>query len=177
MARYIRLSEGVTKGFEQDMVNALSVLGYKAMMDAYKRREFKHRTRNLHDSYGSAVFVKGRLLAKSKRYLGGVFSRAQDPYTHKTGRETLDDYFNNLVVDSKEGEIVLVVVAAMYYADYLESGYYGRGKKQRRKKQVISVAQDYIKQNYWSALSSVFKKYGIKEQPKTRVIAGRRLVK
>ena len=65
MSSYIRLSDGVKKGFEQDMVQALSTLGYYAMLDAYKKHSFKHRTRNLHDSYASAVYVNGTLIKKN----------------------------------------------------------------------------------------------------------------
>lgn len=162
--------------FVTDVVNALKTLGYYAMLDAYKKREFKHRTRNLHDSYGSAVFVNGRLWLNSKRYLGGIYSRKVDPNTKKTGRETLDEFFNTAKIEGKKDEAVLVVVAAMYYAEYLEDGTYGgKYKLLSPPIQVISVAQDYIQKNYWSALYKVYDKYGIKEPPEKRIIAGRDL--
>lgn len=179
------------KGFEQDMVKALSVLGYKAMMDAYKRREFKHRTRNLHDSYASAVYVRGKLIESSVRYIGGVLnlSKKIDPTTKKTGRETVDDWLHSHSFGQTGNEIVLVVIAAMFYAGILEAewqtGKRTELKKNKRKKRnptgnpdriiVISPAHEYINTHYQSALQKVFQKYGIKEKPVARVIKGEKL--
>lgn len=187
MARYIRLSDGVMKGFEQDMVKALSVLGYQAMMDAYKKREFKHRTRNLHDSYASAVYVRGKLIESSIRYIGGQLSRKEDPNTNKKGRQTVDDYLHSHKYGASNQEIVLVVIAAMYYAGILEAEWQTGAelKKNKRKRRnptgnpdriiVISPAREYINTHYQSALQKVYQKYGIKEKPVARVIKGEKL--
>lgn len=189
------------KGFEQDMVKALSTLGYYAMMDAYKRRGFKHRTRNLHDSYASAVYVRGKLIESSKRYIGASYSRKRDPKTKKTGRETVDDWLHSHSFGQTGDEIVLVVIAAMYYAGILESEWQTgkrarlkkkqedkekQKKKKKRKKRnptgyndriiVISPARDFINQHYHWFVYEVYKKYGMQNNvPTARIIKGEKL--
>lgn len=165
MAKNISFGEAIRDAFTKDSVKALSTLGYRAMMDAYAKRGFQHRTRNLHDSYGSAVYVDGVLIEDSIRYVGGILSRKVDPKTKKTGRETLDDYFRSHRFGATNHEIVVIVVAAMYYAGILES----------QNRYVITPARDYIDANWESAMASVFTKYGIKEKPKARVVKGDRL--
>lgn len=165
MAKNISFGEAIRDSFTKDSVKALSTLGYRAMMDAYAKRGFQHRTRNLHDSYGSAVYVDGVLIEDSIRYVGGILSRKVDPKTKKTGRETLDDYFRSHRFGATNHEIVVIVVAAMYYAGILES----------KSRYVITPARDYIDANWESAMASVFTKYGIKEKPKARVVKGDRL--
>lgn len=188
---YIPLRSGVKKGFEQDMVSALTTLGYYAMMDAYKKRTFQHRSRNLHDSYASAVYVNGVLNTSSIRYVGTQISNKVDHNTKKTGRQTVDDYLRSHSFGARNNEIVLVVVAAMYYAGILEAGGTKRvktgsatGPKTKRsvasrgpgeKFIVISPARDYINRNWWTAVYKVYDKYGLKDKPKARVIKGERL--
>ncbi len=173
MASYIRLSDGVKKGFEQDMVQALSTLGYYAMLDAYKKHTFQHRTRNLHDSYASAVYVNGKLIDSSIRYIGGQLSREVDHTTKKTGRQTVDDYLRSHSFGGANQEIVLVVIAAMYYARILEEGDKSTGSRGPGAKYiVISPARKYIDQHYWTAVYKVYDKYGIKDKPKAKVIKG-----
>lgn len=142
----------------RDYVQALSSLGYRAMLDAYGQRGFQHRTRNLHDSYGSAVYVDGVLQDKSIRYLGRVISRKVDSRTKKSGRDTLNDYFRSHKF-GKKNDIYLIVLAAMYYAEKLETG---RGL--RKKYIVISPAEDYIKKELPKIINEVNSKYGIKSQ-------------
>lgn len=176
MARYIRLSDGVKKGFEQDMVKALSVLGYYAMLDAYKKHTFTHRTRNLHDSYASAVYVNGKLIESSIRYIGGQLSRQYDPKTKKNGRQTVDDYLRSHKYGETNQEIVLVVIAAMYYAGILEKGDKNRGSRGPGAKYiVISPARKFIDQHYMDYVSKVYEQYGIKDKPKAKVIKGESL--
>lgn len=189
MARYIRLSDGVMKGFEQDMVKALSVLGYQAMMDAYKQRGFKHRTRNLHDSYASAVYVRGKLIESSVRYIGATYSRKRDPKTKKTGRETVDDWLHSHSFGQTGDEIVLVVIAAMYYAGILESEWQTGKRAELKKKHkdrnptsypdriiVISPARDFINQHYHWFVCKVYEKYGMQNLvPTARIIKGEKL--
>ncbi len=52
------------------IVDNLTLDGEKAIQTAYNRRGFKNRTYNLHDSYGSAVFVDGVLRRRTIRYAG-----------------------------------------------------------------------------------------------------------
>lgn len=173
---YIRLSDGVKKGFEQDMVAALTTLGYYAMMHAYGKRGFEHRTRNLHDSYASAVYVNGNLIESSIRYVGGAISKKVDHNTKKTGRQTVDEYLRSHRFGAKNNDIVLVVVAAMYYAGILEAG--GKGSASLGpgdKFIVISPAREYIDNGWWAAVYKVYNKYGIKDKPIAKVIKGERL--
>lgn len=151
---------------ERDIVRALSRLGVKAMNDAYAKKRFTRRTGNLEDSYGCAVFVRGKVVQSSIKYLGGnPISKKKDRNTHKTGRQTVRDYFLNWSYGKGQDEIVLVVIAAMYYAGILES----------QGRYVITPARDYVDANWESAMSTVYSKYGIKEKPKARVIKGERL--
>lgn len=173
---YIKLSDGIKKGFEQDMVAALTTLGYYAMMNAYGKHSFTHRTRNLHDSYASAVYVNGQLIESSIRYVGGVLSKQVDPTTKKTGRETVNDFLRSHRYGGANNEIVLVVIAAMYYAGILEAGDKNTGSRGPGQRYVvIAPAREYIDKNYWTAVYKVYDKYGIKDKPKARVIKGERL--
>lgn len=188
---YIRLSDGAKKGFEQDMVEALTTLGYYAMMDAYGKHSFTHRTRNLHDSYASAVYVNGKLIESSIKHLRGSIGFKRDHVTGKTGRETVLDYLHSHRYGAANNEIVLVVIAAMYYAGILEAGGMKRvktGNKEGPKTKlvstsrgpgdkyiVISPAKEYIDKNYWTAVYKVYDKYGIKDKPKAKVIKGESL--
>ena len=179
--------------FEQDMVRALKRLGYDAMMDAYAKRGFRHRTRNLHDSYASAVYVNGVLVKSSVKYIGNPLSREKDHLTGKNGRQTVKDYLGRISPGCKNGEIVLVVVAAMYYAGILESSW-NPGKRRKRKGEkeedrkdrrptgnqlriiVISPARQYIDKHYMEYVGAVYKKYGIKDKPKAIVIKGENIL-
>ena len=173
---YIKLGDAVVDKMTQELVQALSTLGYYAMMYAYKKHSFKHRTRNLHDSYASAVYVNGQLIERSIRYVGGVLSKKKDYKTKKSGRETVNDWLRSHSFGGKNNEMVLVVIAAMYYAGILESG--GKGSAPLGPGDrfiVISPAREYINKHYWTALHKVYNKYGIKEKPKARVIKGESL--
>ena len=175
--------------YTKNMVERLAVLGYKAMAYAYSKKSFKHRTRNLHDSYGSAVFVNGKLAFGSIRYFGGVYSRKADKVTKKTGRQTLDDFFQSYSGGAKNNEIQLVVIAAMYYAGILEAGGLPKRKttttKDGKKKRtpppsrgpgdryiVISPARDYISKHLPEVVAQVNAIHGLRATPKTRVMKG-----
>lgn len=176
--------------YTKNMVDGLKVLGYKAMAYAYgKKGNWKHRTRNLHDSYGSAVFVNGKLAADSIRYFGGVYSRKADKVTKKTGRQTLNDFFRTYSGGAKNNEIQLVVIAAMFYAGILEAGGFPKKKttttKDGKKKRtpppsrgpgdryiVISPARDYIDKHLPEVVAKVNAIHGLKAAPKTRVMKG-----
>ena len=194
-------------GIQKDMVLALAQLGHDAMLYAYKmgnRGEtsidetikegastamykrharskyksqvgrWKHRSYNLHDSFASAVYINGKLA--SVEYLGSPRSTKRDKKTGKTGRETVDDYLSSRSFGSRNKEIVLVVVAAMYYTGILEKG--GKSSMGPQDKFiVISPAERYIKKHYDEVIASIFNKYGIKTEPRTRVIQGEKLKK
>jgi hypothetical protein len=152
--------------FTKDMVRALSSLGYEAMNDAYAKRAFVNRTGNLHDSYACAVFVDGKIVQSTLRYLDNPMSTKRDAKTNKTGHETAKDYMNSHSFGAKNHEVVLVVIAAMYYAGILEKKYYF---------EVISPARSYIDTHWDETLAPVYAKYGIKQKPRARVIQGERL--
>ena len=117
----------------------------------YRDGKWRHRSYNLHDSFGSAVFMNGAVIQNSIRVIEGGsktsgLSKTPDRQSHKTGREKLLEYFNKAHYGLKRGEIVLVCMVAMYYGGYLEKGVH----KGRYKIQVISAARDFIDKNYKS---------------------------
>lgn len=162
MASWIK---DLQKGFEQDMTRALRDLGIVAMNDAYAKKRFTNRTGNLHDSYACAVYVRGDLIKSTVRYLGNPMSKKRDPKTKKNGHQTAHDYLYSHSFKSSKDDIVLVVIAAMYYAGILESRWYN----------VISPAREYLDKHWWTAVYKVYDKYGIKQKPTARVIKGERL--
>lgn len=135
---------------------------------------WQHRSYNLHDSFASAVYVNGKLA--SIEYLGSPRSNKHDKKTKKTGRQTVDDYLQSLRFGSTNNEIVLVVIAAMFYAGILENG--GKSNMGPQDKFiVVSPAKEYIESRYAIAIEPVLRKYGITQRPRTRVIEGERLKK
>lgn len=149
----------------QKLINELTLDGERALHYAYEQRGFKNKLFNLYDSYGSAVYYGGRLLKETVRYLsateqskeakmywlgasksntkdwrGNTILKGDD--IEMRGRDEIMDFFteykpSNLGVSSG---LQLVVVAAMYYATYLEKGV---GKAQRKYK-VISGAIPFL---------------------------------
>lgn len=153
---------------ERELIRKLTEEGERIIKAAYTRRNWKNRTKNLKDSYGSAVYRNGVLLRNTKRFLSssadarintgrelgdysGARSRAQRGSSYEQfgkggdsrfidgdtiyayGRDEVNKFLEGYKPDSNSG-IELVVVAAMYYAGILESGYLGT------KYQVISSA-------------------------------------
>lgn len=121
----------------------------------YRDGKWRHRTYNLHDSIGSAVFISGKVVESSIRFVGGGsnesgLSKTPDRKSRKTGRQKLLEYFRSAHYGQKKGEIVLVCMAAMYYSGYLELGVH-QGKY---KIQVISGARDFIDRN-WNSYVTV----------------------
>lgn len=194
MATETTLLRNLKDDFERDMVRALKALGKKALNHAYLtghtdaprsdrtkqevkyRKEkgttmtdskWRHKLGNLHDSFGCAVYVNGMLVQSSVQYLGGTISKKRDTRTGKNGRQTVKDYLHRISFGAKKEEIVLVVVAAMFYTRWLEREYSGTGKFL-----VISPARRYINENYAQYVEPVYRKYGIQRRPRTRVIEG-----
>lgn len=186
MAKRVTIGGEIIDAFTRDLVNALATLGWKASIDAYKKKSFTNRTFNLHDSYGSAVYVNGVLQDRTIRYMGGQMSHRYGTsqqalkrkrkksslgpryYRYgKSGREVLDVFFhgNQWYGGHKFGKkgIVLVVVAAMWYADMLEKKGY---------KVITDVANAYILQHIDEVITPICKKYGVpKKLVKSSVIA------
>ena len=153
----------------QMLVSELANEGEKAIKEAYKTRGYTNRLYNLHDSYGSAVYVDGVLdkstiryidpeMSKSGLSMGWVWKkgrsmpdfrgnrRMKDDEILMNGREEVMDFLQHY--SAPRGTVCLVVVAAMFYATILESGM-GRLK---RKYAVISNAR--------TTLETVLKEYG-----------------
>lgn len=151
--------------FLRRIINELAADGEKAIQLAFSTRGFVNRTYNLHDSYGSAVFVNGSLYPETIRYVGSQMAsekHGKEMGDYKGGRTWPDKYGNRTYTgdtiyaegrkevyrffldyqskgSSKSG-VELVIVAAMFYASILEGG---RGTL-RRKYQVISGATNLM---------------------------------
>lgn len=175
MAKKVTIGGEIKDAFTRDLVNALATLGWKASLAAYKGRTFTNRTFNLHDSYGSAVYVNGVLQERTIRYMGGQKSHRPGILKQtnnatkkrrsklgpryyrygKNGRDVLDVFFhgNDWYRGHKFGKsgIVLVVVAAMWYAGMLaKKGY-----------RVMGAGNEYLNSHLDEVVSNVCKQYGI----------------
>lgn len=136
--------------FVQALIAELARDGEAAIHDAYNNRDWNNRTFNLHDSYGSAVYLNGRLVKSTVRYVGQELAqeglsvgwkwdkpRSMPDYrgerrltgdeVQMRGREEVMDFFSKYKPQGRGLE--LVIVAAMYYAGYLERGAGGLKKK------------------------------------------------
>ena len=106
--------------------------GGKLILQAVNSRDYTHRTYNLHDSYGSAVYLNGKLVEKSVMLLGSKATKAKSYKGSKLkGSEEIMKYFRSY---KPKSAIELVVAAAMPYGVVLEKG----GGGLRRKYKVIS---------------------------------------
>lgn len=151
--------------FLRRIINELAADGARAIHFAFSSRGFVNRTYNLHDSYGSAVFVNGSLYPETIRYVGSPMASSKSgremgdykggrtwpdkqgkrTYTGDTvfaeGRKEVERFFLDYQSKgSNKNGVELVIVAAMFYASILESG---RGTL-RRKYQVISSATNIM---------------------------------
>lgn len=114
------------------IVDMLANEGGKLILQAVNSRDYTHRTYNLHDSYGSAVYLNGALVDKSIRTLEPMATEAKKYKGSKLkGSEEIMRYFRSY---KPKSEIELLVVAAMPYGWVLEKGEGGL----RRKYKVIS---------------------------------------
>ena len=164
------------------MVRALKPLGKKAMLHAYLTghtdaprgtavsggAKWRHRLGNLHDSFASAVYVNGVVVKTSIQYLDNPISKGVDERTKKNGRATVNDYLKRVSFGKKNNEVVLVVVAAMFYTRILEN----TSSRMSGRYVVITPARNFIDSQWHSYVSPVYAKYGLKNKPKTRVIRG-----
>lgn len=125
------------------------------------------RRGNLHDSFGSAVYVDGVLQSGTIRYVDEeTWAKSSDP-RFGFGRRALNEYFNRIHPKNKKNEVMLVVVAAMPYTKFLEKGSHAGGYRIR----VISGARAYIDKNWHKVEDKVYKHLGLKK-PASRVIKG-----
>ena len=113
-------------------VDMLADEGGKLILQAVNSRDYTHRTYNLHDSYGSAVYLNGKLVEKSVMLLGSKATKAKSYKGSKLkGSEEIMKYFRSY---KPKSAIELVVAAAMPYGVVLEKG----GGGLRHKYKVIS---------------------------------------
>ena len=113
-------------------VDMLATEGGKLIEQAVSSRDYTHRTLNLHDSYGSAVYLNGALVERSVRTLPAQATKAKKFKGKEIrGAEEIIKYFQSY---KPKSEIELVVAAAMPYGVVLEKGSGGI----RRKYKVIS---------------------------------------
>lgn len=114
------------------IVDMLATEGGKLITQAVNSRDYTHRTLNLHDSYGSAVYLNGALVERSVRTLPAQATKAKKYKGNEIrGAEEIVKYFRSY---KPKSEIELVVAAAMPYGVVLEKG----GGGLRRKYKVIS---------------------------------------
>lgn len=108
----------------QILANKLAKDGYELIKNAFARANYnKDKTQNLHDSYGSAVFYKGRLYPGTKRYFSKLASKPRyNMYTgeNEYGRDEIDKFFDSYKPETNGMQ--LVVVVTMFYAGILERG-------------------------------------------------------
>lgn len=124
------------------LVSTLTDLGQEVCKKAIENKGYTDRLYNLHDSIGSAVYVGGEIVPSSKRYAeskksrGEYFDRGDNAtYSMMTGRQALDDYWNEHPrLSGNYNSVELVVIAAVFYAGILED----------RGIEVMSVAAEYI---------------------------------
>ena len=147
---------GIKDYFMNQLIQKLTDDGEKLVRHAYEMRTFENRTYNLHDSYGSAVYVEGRLIKSSVRYAGSPIAKAGKVYEDELieGRFEIDAFFD-WFKPHKKG-VDLVVIATMPYADILE-----KGAGLRRKYKVISGAKDLMNTIAYS-YNGVFSKYVVR---------------
>lgn len=97
--------------------------GQKLINRAFKSANFnKNRTQNLHDSYGSCVFYKGKEVPNTRRYVGrkAVVGKKNPQGELILGREEIDRYFD--AYKSHTDGFELVAAAGIFYAEILEKG-------------------------------------------------------
>lgn len=161
MAR-LKYSELIKEPLTKDLIKVCSKLGYMAALEAYRNKTYTNRTFNLHDSYGSAVYVRGKLIKDSIRYVNR--SRSVMDKRGTNGRAELVNYLTELRVDGSQ-EITIVVAAAMWYAEYVEAKGY----------EVLDyhIVQDVIISNFDKEVKPIFKKYGAEAYiPNIRTLLG-----
>ncbi len=153
----IRIGGIIKDAVMRDLTQAFTTLGYKAARDAYRSKTYKNRTFNLHDSYGSAVYVNGKLVEDSIRYVNR--SRSTRPDRHgrnqggRTGRQALKNFFKTAWVVRKRDNFTILVAAAMWYAKIVEDKGYVVLNHSEIKQSILS--------NFDSVVRPVLKKHNI----------------
>ena len=154
----------------QDALDYAFHLGFRANKAKGAKGVWTHRTHNLGDGFGSAVYVNGYLRPETIRYIYNTpESQTDDKHTGERGRQALDDYFNRIHPMKGSGDVIVIVASAMYYTRFLEEGTYGRGGQPSIR--VISGARDYIDRNWWAYVYDIYRRWQL-PRPNARVIKG-----
>lgn len=137
------LKGGAYKRGMASVVDQLASLGYKAILYALQKRKYTHRTKNLYESYASAVYVNGVFQEGSMRFLTN--NQATKPYIDESGRSVTGHQLAEefLRAQRPRDKVSVICVAAMPYAEYLEEGRHRGGYKI----QVISAATDFLEEH------------------------------
>lgn len=118
------------------VVEILANEGYLLIKKAYESKKWKNQTFNLHNSYVSAVFVKGKLRPKSVRFLSDEPKKPESdtkwlptdrPYGMidiENGRKEAENFLASYGRTHKTHGVRLVVAAAMFYSGILEAKRY-----------------------------------------------------
>lgn len=182
--RRIRQSlDAMGKDAQQRLIEAVADLGQDALQYAFYKRNMGKGPRpkeasegrldawwseygNLHDSLGSAVYVNGVLQPDTIRYVDDeIWMKRPDP-RFRSGRKVLNEYFKKVKPRSKRNEVFLLVVAAMPYVRFLETGTHYGGYKIR----VVSEARTYIDKHWREIEGRVYANLGLRK-PSSRVVS------
>ena len=104
--------EGIVKRKIQSLIDALIYVGLECVREARLNRRYKDQTGNLRSSIGYCVLYNGRVMKKSN------FEAVKS--TAKEGSTAGSKFLKSLISENYRG-IVLIVVAGMNYAKYVEA--------------------------------------------------------
>lgn len=170
MALRVKINDQVTDRLTRDLANACATVGYIALRDAYKARSYTNRTYALHDSYGCAVYLDGKLIPETIRYVERAYQKSGDsrgwrgskdqaanPSDWATGRQALENYLKNPPRMSTKNHITMLFVAAQWYAGILEAG---TDKRKKYKVLDFDVVKQSVSREFDKYIAPVLKKYG-----------------
>lgn len=118
---------------EQAAIEELKEEGQRIINKAYETKTFEDQSFNLHDSYVSAVFYKGRLLSKTICFVEPELSQWKREYKNsmvggeyeaKSGREEALKFLQKVQFGHQPKGLTLIVAAAMFYSSILEGHEY-----------------------------------------------------
>lgn len=115
-------SKNIRDAYIREYGMYLAGKGKSLIETAYQNRDFKNRSYNMHDSYGSCVFYNGKELPNTRRYVGrkAIVGKTGRDGELILGRAEVDRYFDNYKTSFKGFEVVTAV--AIFYGEILEKG-------------------------------------------------------
>lgn len=125
----------------QKYAEQLSREGERLIRRAFETANFKKdKTQNLHDSYGCAVYYRGKYVYGTKKFLSARANTPRyNPYTKEDeyGIEEINKYLD--AYKPKSNGFELIVAAAMYYGSFLEKG---SGRLKRKYRVISGISSD-----------------------------------